>query len=236
MADAGSIYNMYWCGYCCQYMLGTEQSTEEAMRWYVAANDAAKARNEKARCHEALYAMGYLSSKEANYEKAYEYYKEASDAGYGKAANAIGDMYYYGSRGVDAEGNPDYQMAKQWYEKAIEHGCTDAYQSMGLIYSEGRIGEADSDKALEYYKRGAELGNGSCAFNVAVVYYRNKDYEEALKWHKNAGDLLGYADSYYVIGFLYDEGLVDGASKTSPWSILSRPFRGIAPKNIGPIS
>ena len=213
MADAGSIYNMYWCGYCCQYQLGTEQSTEEAMRWYVAANDAAKARNEKARCHEALYAMGYLSSKEADYEKAYEYYKEASDAGYGKAANAIGDMYYYGSRGVDAEGNPDYQMAKQWYEKAIEHGCTDAYQSMGLIYSEGRIGEADSDKALEYYKRGAELGSGSCAFNVAVVYYRNKDYEEALKWHKNAGDLLGYADSYYVIGFLYDEGLVDGASK-----------------------
>ncbi|MBO4750944.1 MAG: toll/interleukin-1 receptor domain-containing protein [Lachnospiraceae bacterium] len=211
MADAGSIYNMYWCGYCCQYGMGTQKDEAEAVRWYVAANDAAKARNENARCYEALYAMGNLSSADGDYEKAYAYHKEASDVGYGKAANAIGDLYYNGQRGADAEGNPDFQMARQWYDKAIEHGCTDAYQSIGVIYSEGKIGEADNEKALEYYKRGAELGSGACAYNVAIVYQRNEEYEDALKWYEKAAD-FGYADSYYAIGLFYDLCYVEGGS------------------------
>ena len=95
--------------------------------------------------------MGYLSSKEADYEKAYEYYKEASDAGYGKAANAIGDMYYYGSRGVDAEGNPDYQMAKQWYEKAMDAGCVWAMRNLANMYLYGRLESGkDEEKGLRH--------------------------------------------------------------------------------------
>ncbi|MCR4598236.1 MAG: TIR domain-containing protein [Acetatifactor sp.] len=203
-AEAGSIYSMYWTGHCYHYGNGVTQSYQEAVRWFQAANDAAKERNEKTRCHVALVELGDLCQNEEfgiDYEKAYEYYKEASDYGYGNAARKIGDLYYYGHRGQDADGNSDYQLARQWYDKAIEHGCTDAYQSIGSIYFEIMD---DEEKALEYYQKGAALGSGACAYNIGRIYYNEFKNEEALKWFQKAADLEA-KEAYVWLGILYTE-------------------------------
>ena len=202
MAEAGSIYNMYWLGHCYRFGNGVTQSYQEAVQWLQAANDAAKERNEKTRCHAALAELGDLYQDEKfgiDYERAYEYYKEASDYGHGIAARKIGDLYFNGHRGQDADGNPDYQLARQWYDKAIEHGCTDAYQSIGYIYLETM---GDTDQALEYYEKGAQLGSSACAYNIGLIYYRNFNNEEALQWFQKAAD-LGMEEACVWLGLLY---------------------------------
>ena len=56
----------------------------------------------------------YGKGSDIDYNAAYEYYKEAANAGYGKAAGAIGDMYYFGRVGKNTEGNQntEYTMMR----------------------------------------------------------------------------------------------------------------------------
>ncbi|MBO4514610.1 MAG: sel1 repeat family protein, partial [Lachnospiraceae bacterium] len=208
MADAGNIYCMYWCGRCYQAGNGVEQSYREAIDLYEKANEAAGERNSKACCFEALLDLGQLCERghgfSQDYEKAYDYYKEAADAGYGKAAYYIGLLYHWGHRGVDADGNYDYELARQWYDKALECGCTDAYNNIGVIYKEG-LGKypADTDKALEYYQKGADMGNSLCMRNIAYIYDGRGEYEEAIPWFLKASDFGDNVSDYYL-GYYYE--------------------------------
>ena len=210
MAEAGSIYHMYWCGYCCRYGKGAEQSYSEAVKWYEKANAVAKERNDKNCCFDALLELGDLCERglgfNQNYETAYSYYKEAADAGCGKAAYKIGLLYHWAHKGADAEGNADYEMARQWYDKAIECGNTDAYTNIGVIYENG-LGKYDKDpeKALEYYTKGAEMGNSMCMYNMGLLYARQEDYVNAAYWYQKAAE-LDNADAQLNLGVLYARG------------------------------
>lgn len=210
MAEAGSVSSMYQCGKCYRFGNGVEKNYQEAMRWFTTADDAVKRRNPKTRCYDALVAIGDLYADglgvEHDYEKAYEYYKEASDFGFGTAANRIGNLYYNGNKGKDENGNPDYKLARQWYEKGIEHGSTDAYCAIGLLYAEGKGTEADEAKALEYYMKGTELGSAMCATTAASMYWKTDRKEEAFYWVQVAAG-MGYVKAYWILGVMYEGGI-----------------------------
>lgn len=74
-------------------------------------------------------------------------------------------MYDYAQQfddmGILGLENPLFNPKRRnfWYHKAIESGHSEAYNNLASIYSIGEGVEKDYDKALEFYKRSAELGS-----------------------------------------------------------------------------
>ena len=66
------------------------------------------------------------------------------------AMDSLGVIYYT----VD-----NYEEAKICYEKASEAGDVNAIRHLGVLYEYGLAIEPDTEKALEYYTRAAEMGN-----------------------------------------------------------------------------
>ncbi|MBP5282664.1 MAG: toll/interleukin-1 receptor domain-containing protein [Lachnospiraceae bacterium] len=210
MADEGSIAGMYGCGYCYRYGIGTEKNQEEARKIFIAANAAAKERNAKSCCYDAVYSLGcmyvYGEGVDKDYAKALEYFKEAANAGYGKAADFIGDLYLNGYLGLDADGNADLELARQWYEKAINYGATEAYCNIGYICKRGTDKvPADLQEAMRWYQLGAAAGSPECMFNIGFNLSEQGDEENAMAWFLKAAD-MGSVDAHRMLGVYYLEG------------------------------
>ncbi len=63
----------------------------------------------------------------------------------------------------------------------------------------------DSEKALSYYRRAAELGDARAMYNVGSFYHRGdvvaKDLQQAIAWYKKAAE-KDYADANHRLGLL----------------------------------
>ena len=88
------------------------------------------------------------------------------------------------------------------YGKSFEKDCNEAYkvlqkvtdkenptynQAMGLVYWNGSSSiDVDVEKAIEYFKKAYELGNGYAAYCIGVLYSKGKllpkDYKKAIEW------------------------------------------------------
>lgn len=211
MSDAGNAYATYWRGVCLRHGFGTKKDPNAAAEWFLAADAAVKEKNPKACCYDAIYDLAMMNFSgegdlEPDYGKTMEYLKEAANAGYGKAANAIGDMYVNGYVGKDEDGNPDIELARQWYEKAIDYGSTVAYCNIGYIYEKGTEKvPADSAEAKKWYQLGAAAGNARCMYNLGLEYQHEEDYESAFYWYQKAAD-LGEVFACYMVAQYYEKG------------------------------
>ena len=72
-------------------------------------------------------------------------------------------------------------------EKLAKRGNPNAMLALGKIYYDGRAGkEVDYTIALEWFRKAAELDNGSAMFNVGLCYEVGtgveKDLDEAAEW------------------------------------------------------
>ena len=71
---------------------------------------------------------------EKNLKKAFEEFKRAAEAGYGKAKDYLGDCYYHGY-GTQV----DYCKAAKWYEDAANHHANgDSAHSLACMYMKGQ--------------------------------------------------------------------------------------------------
>ena len=213
MAEAGFPYAYYMIGTCYRYGRGKEQNYTEAINCLNKADELVKENNKMLCCMEAINYLGIMYEEalgvSQDYDKAFEYYKEAAGQGYGIAAQNIAHMYYYGNIGKLSNGNSDYDRAKQWYEKAVECGNLgtegDSYNYIGNIYLNG-YGKTniDLDKALEIYQKAEKFGNNTAIYNIGLVYYRKGDFETALSNFLKTEE-RGYKSSnnYYNIAHIY---------------------------------
>ena len=96
----------------------------------------------------------------------------------------------------------------KWVQKAISTEPENAnFQNyMGICYeAEGYGTEVNLNTAIMWYKKAAEAGNGSSAYNIARIFIREKN-SEALVWAKKAYE-LGMNDAADYIAYIYDNGL-----------------------------
>lgn len=102
----------------------------------------------------------------------------------------------------------DSEELFSWTEKALKAAPDDPafLNYMGICYADYVYGVGhDEQKAVEYYKRAAELGNEKAARNLAVKFYGDKD-PQAFEWAQKAYE-LGDEEGAGLIAVMYNEGL-----------------------------
>lgn len=82
---------------------------------------------------------------------------------------------------------PSTSEALRWYLAAAKQNNIEALLELGSGYENGYFGKADGSKAVEYYRRAAELGNTNAAGNLTHLYAEGgeglpKDFDEAARW------------------------------------------------------
>lgn len=128
---------------------------------------------------------------------------EYSRQGNATAMNAIGLMYLkgYGTRA-------DTIMALSWWEKAGIHGCSDAYNNIGLFYKT-EDSHLNLEKAYTYFFKAAEKGNLMGCYFIGYMLYKGlgceQSYEKAIEYFK-IGAKDNYAPSLYMLGLCYRNG------------------------------
>jgi len=68
------------------------------------------------------------------------------------AQNYLGEIYELG-----VSGNPDYQLAALWFQRAAEQGLKAAQVNLGFLYESGKGVAQDKAKALNLYRLAADL-------------------------------------------------------------------------------
>lgn len=150
--DSVALYDLFlvYGGYQCK---GADLSNYEKLEYYL--NFAIKHGN----CLKyAYYILGNMKESDDDYSSAYYYWKKSADLGLANAYDKLGLMFWYG---LGCEG--DGWKAKYYFEQALKLDDKDDFAMfyLGLIYE--RPTEyalpVDKEKAKEYYRRAAELGN-----------------------------------------------------------------------------
>lgn len=64
----------------------------------------------------------------------------------------------------------DYGKAHRWYEKAAQHGNTDAMINLGRLYEQGLGVAQDHSKALEWFRKAIDAGNPYARIDFDRLY------------------------------------------------------------------
>ncbi|MDE6296599.1 MAG: hypothetical protein K2L89_02030, partial [Muribaculaceae bacterium] len=101
---------------------GITSNAGKAENWYKKAAKAGDA--------EAQYLLSELLSKKDYTLASGEWLRKSADQGYGPAEFKIGLEY--------DQRDQDYEQAKYWYKRSVEHGCEKAKYRLYQLEQEGK--------------------------------------------------------------------------------------------------
>lgn len=131
--------------------------------------------------------------------------KQKANAGDIDLQRELGIVYQFGKMGVQK----DPFEAKEWYEKAVKQGDTDAMINLGNMYQNGDGVPQDYAKAKELLETAANKGVAMAQYNMGIMYEYGKgipkNYTKAIEWYKKAAN-QGDGDSYNKLGIQYKYG------------------------------
>lgn len=112
-------------------------------------------------------------------------------------------MFY--NNGIGTDKNPN--EAFKWFRLSARSGDPLGSYKLGCYYAgQGQgVVENNKGKALKYKLIAAESGYSYAQYDVAGIYYRNGEIEEAIKWWKEAS-AQGYLGAMYALFTLYNQG------------------------------
>lgn len=157
-------YVQYRIGKMFCYGLGTEQDYEKAFEWF---ERSAKQKNKFAQFSLAnLYYYG--SGVEKDLSQAFLWYQRSSSQGQPYAAYSIAQMYRYGEYVTK-----DNDTAQRYYKQALsgflkiesdDMADDDLFYKLGQMFKLGLGTDSDVTKAIEYFRRSAEMNNKNGLF------------------------------------------------------------------------
>ena len=157
-------YVQYRIGKMFCYGLGTEQDYEKAFEWF---ERSAKQKNKFAQFSLAnLYYYG--SGVEKDLSQAFLWYQKSSSQGQPYAAYSIAQMYRYGEYVTK-----DNDTAQRYYQQALsgflkiennDMANDDLFYKLGQMFKLGLGTNSDVTKAIEYFRRSAEMNNKNGLF------------------------------------------------------------------------
>ena len=157
-------YVQYRIGKMYCYGSGTEQNYQKAFEWF---KRSAKQKNKFAQFSLAnLYYYG--SGVEKDLSQAFLWYQRASSQGQPYAAYSIAQMYRYGEYVTK-----DNDTAQRYYKQALsgflkiesdDMANDDLFYKLGQMFNLGLGTDSDVTKAIEYFRRSAEMNNKNGLF------------------------------------------------------------------------
>ena len=157
-------YVQYRIGKMFCYGLGTEQDYEKAFEWF---ERSAKQKNKFAQFSLAnLYYYG--SGIEKDLSQAFLWYQRSSSQGQPYAAYSIAQMYRYGEYVTK-----DNDTVQRYYKQALsgflkiesdDMANDDLFYKLGQMFKLGLGTNSDVTKAIEYFRRSAEMNNKNSLF------------------------------------------------------------------------
>ena len=125
-----------------------------------------------------------------------------ANKGDAEAQYHVGMMY---NNGIGTQ--PDIRQAFEWFQKSTASNDPLGAYKLGCYYDgqgEGVVAN-DTNEALKYKLIAAEAGYALAQHDVALLYVKQENFEEAMKWWKLAGD-QGHPKSLYNLSGLYFQG------------------------------
>ena len=157
-------YVQYRIGKMFCYGLGTEQDYEKAFEWF---ERSAKQKNKFAQFSLAnLYYYGSGIKKDLS--QAFLWYQRSSSQGQPYSAYSIAQMYRYGEYVTK-----DNDTAQRYYQQALsaflkiesdDMANDDLFYKLGQMFKLGLGTDSDVTKAIEYFRRSAEMNNKNGLF------------------------------------------------------------------------
>ena len=157
-------YVQYRIGKMFCYGLGTEQDYQKAFEWF---ERSAKQKNKFAQFSLAnLYYYG--SGVKKDLSQAFLWYQRSSSQGQPYAAYSIAQMYRYGEYVTK-----DNDTAQRYYKQALsgflkiesdDMANDDLFYKLGQMFKIGLGTDSDVTKAIEYFRRSAEMNNKNGLF------------------------------------------------------------------------
>jgi TPR repeat protein len=80
-----------------------------------------------------------------------------------------------------------FKNAIEKFSEASSKGLAEASHYLGYCHFKGLGTEQNMDKAIEYYKKSAELGYDSSQFSLGQIY-ETQNMDEAIKWYQLAAE------------------------------------------------
>ena len=152
-------YVQYRIGKMFCYGLGTEQDYQKAFEWF---ERSAKQKNKFAQFSLAnLYYYG--NDVERDLSQAFLWYQKSSSQRQPYASYAIAQMYNKGEYVCQSE-----EIAQRYYKDALsgflkleskDQADDNLYYKLGYMFKKGLGTGIDMDKAIDYFKRSAEMNN-----------------------------------------------------------------------------
>lgn len=169
----------------------------------------------------AMNILGYIYGTDPDFlnkEKSIDWYKKGATL---MNSACMCNLAHYFING-DIGGEPDYDMAKQLYQTAINLGSRFGYRNLGAVYYYGQGVDVDYEKSFELYQKGAALNDSYCMNGLAYQYDFGEgveqDSERAVELYTKAAE-LGYSQAMYNLACVYDDGnyLDRDVSKAIEW-------------------
>ncbi len=208
-ATAGSTDAMYALGYAYKNGTGVKQDEDKAMKWYHTAAEEghAGAMLILGRAHEKDYGATLDNTQ------AMQWYQAAAEKGNIDAMLALAHIYESGGSTEEVR-----QNVLKWYREAAKQKVVVPIRALNKYltnlwffppswdqikkYNENRLAwkgyayefgidvEQDQSKAIEYYRKAAELGDRYSMFALGNAYEHGKgitrDTELAIEWYRKA--------------------------------------------------
>ena len=173
-------YVWYRIGKMHCYGLGTEQDYAQSFEWFL---KSAHEGNKFAQYSLAnLYYYG--NGVEKDLSQAFWWYRKSSEQGQPYASYAVAQMY---SKGEYVAENKE--TAQRYYKAALsgfleleskDQADDNLYYKLGAMFKNGLGTEADISKAIDYFKRSAEMNNKNGLYEYGKVLIQGKHIEADL--------------------------------------------------------
>ena len=135
--------------------------------------------------------------------------KKADEGDLSAMTNLAAAYMTLGAGDSDDHDSPLYKECLRLAQKAADGNYPHAFWVLALAYEHGRGVDCDQEKYIEYYKKGAELGDAACQNSLGCVYL---DGRGVLKNEKRAFNLFmqaakqDYPLAMRSLGYCYQYG------------------------------
>jgi len=200
LANSGNVNAQYNLAMFYYEGIGVEQNKIFAFIWF----DTASKKGHKLAQNRLgyMYEKGEIKGTKSQIKASQEYIKSANQ-NYDIAQLNLAMKY---NSNIKKE---SLQMAKFWYEKAVENNNTAAMNNLANMYYAAQTVKKDLKKAFELYLRAAKQGDSVSQFNISMMYYGGEyvkqSDKDALFWLTKAAN-SGLAIAQVRLGTFYREG------------------------------